>query len=86
MAENTENYITFSTPIKKEIDNGKTVTYKINFSGSFRFISSSLSNLVDNLSEGFHDYIGVKIKNCILNVLIVENSTRKLLTKNKLKI
>ena len=73
LAENTENYITFSTPVKKEIDNGKTITYKINFSGSFRFMSSSLSSLVDNLSEGFHDteckeydsyrdYIGVKDK------------------------
>ena len=60
-------------------------------------MSSSLSSLVDNLSEGFHDTeckecdsyrdcIGLKIKNCVLNVLIVENSTRKLLTKNKLKI
>ena len=54
LGENTEKYITFSVPIKKELDNGKTITYKIKFFESFRFISSSLSNLVDSLSEGLH--------------------------------
>ena len=49
--ENTEKYITFSTPIKKEHDNGKTTTYKVKFVDSCRFVQSSLSNLVDNLSE-----------------------------------
>ena len=51
LAENTEKYITFSVPIKKELDNGKTVTYKQNFIDSFRFMSTSLSKFVDNLSE-----------------------------------
>ena len=49
-------------PIKKEITkkykdgNNKTTktSYKIKFSDSFRFMSSSLSNLVDKLSEGLH--------------------------------
>ena len=40
-------------PIKKELDNGKTITYKIKFIDSFRFMSSSISTLVDNSSEGF---------------------------------
>ena len=31
------------------------ISYKINFIDSFRFKSSSLSNLVDNLSEGLHN-------------------------------
>ena len=54
LRENTEKYITFLVPIKKELDNGKLITYKIKFIGSFRFMSGSLSNLVDNLFEGFH--------------------------------
>ena len=48
--ENTGKYITFSVPIKKENDNGKTFTYKLKFIDSYRFMQDSLSNLVDNLS------------------------------------
>ena len=51
LGENTEKYITFSIPIKKEHDNGKTITYKIKFIDSCRFMQSRLSDLVDNLSE-----------------------------------
>ena len=51
LGENTEKYITFSVPIKKELDNSKTITYKLKFIDSFRFMSTSLSKLVDNLSE-----------------------------------
>ena len=62
LGENTEKYITFSVPIKKEItkkdkdgnDKITTISYKIKFIDSFRFMSTSLSNLVDNLSEGLH--------------------------------
>ena len=46
-----EKYITFLVPIKKKSDNSKTITYKLKFIDSFRFMSTSLSNLVDNLSE-----------------------------------
>ena len=46
-----EKYITFSVPIKKELDNGKTVTCKLKFVDSFRFMSTSLSSLVDKFSE-----------------------------------
>ena len=71
--ENTEKYITFSVPIKKKIDNKDLeITYKIKFI-SYRFMSSLLSKLVDNLSEGIHnnkcsdcesnlDYIKIKKK------------------------
>ena len=52
--EKTEEHITFLVPIKKELDNDKTITYKTNFIDSFRFMSSSLSNLADNLSERLH--------------------------------
>ena len=54
LGENTEKYITFPVPIKKDLDNGKTITCKIKFIDSFRFMSSSLSSLVDNLSHGLH--------------------------------
>ena len=51
LGENIEKYIDFSVPIDKEIDNGKSIKYKINFIDSFIFVSSSLSNLVNNLSD-----------------------------------
>ena len=51
LGENTEKYITFSAPISKELDNCKTVTYKLKFIDSFKFMPTSLSSLVDNLSE-----------------------------------
>ena len=53
LGENTEKYITFSVPLKKENDNGKKITYKLKFIDSYRFMSTSLSNVVDNLS-GIH--------------------------------
>ena len=57
-----EKYITFLVPIKKEITkkdkNGNNkitkISYKIKFIDSSRFMSTSLSNLVSNLSEGLH--------------------------------
>ena len=56
LGENTEKYITFSVRIKKKIDNKDLeITYKIKFIDSYRFMSSSLSKLVDNLSEGIHN-------------------------------
>ena len=57
LGENKEKYITFSVPIKKEYneDEDKTIIYRIKFIDSFRFVSTSLSNLVDNLSGGIHD-------------------------------
>ena len=53
-----EKYITFSVPIKKEVNNydgkKKTITYKLKFIDSFRFIPDSLSTLVDNTSGIFN--------------------------------
>ena len=48
LVENTEKYITFSVPIKKENDNNKTIIYRLKFINSYRFMSTSLSSLVDN--------------------------------------
>ena len=64
LGKNTEKYTTFSVLIKKEITkkdkngNDKTteMSYKIKFIDSYRFMSTSLSNLVSNLSEGFHEF------------------------------
>ena len=50
------NYLTFSVRIKKVLDNGETITYKVKFIDIFRFMSSSLSRYADNLYEGLHDY------------------------------
>ena len=44
-----EKYITFSVPIKKKCDDNKTITHKLRFIDSFRFMNFSLSDLVDNL-------------------------------------
>ena len=50
MRVNTEKYITFSVPLKKENNNDKKIKYKLHFIDSYRLMSTSLSNLVDNLS------------------------------------
>ena len=58
-----EEYIIFSVHIKKEItkkdkdgnDKITEISYKITFIDSFKFMSTSLSNLVNNLSEGVHN-------------------------------
>ena len=61
LRENTEKYITFSVPISKKLDNGKTITYRWKFIDSFRFRSTLLSSLVNNLSE-IYRYKNVEIK------------------------
>ena len=50
IGENMETYITFSVPIKTECDDNKIIAYKQRFIDSFRFMPTSLSELVDNLS------------------------------------
>ena len=51
LGENTEKYITFSVPLKKEIKDNKLVTYKLRFVDSSRFMNTSLASLVANLSK-----------------------------------
>ena len=58
-------YKTFSVLINKELYNCKTITYKIKFIDSFRFISSSLSSLADNLSKGLHNYECLDCESCL---------------------
>ena len=51
LGENTEKYISFSVPTKKEHENDKTITYKSKFIDTYRFMRSKLSDLVDNFSK-----------------------------------
>ena len=46
-----EKYKTFSVLIRKKDDEDNTITYKLKFIDSMRFMNSSLEKLVDNLSE-----------------------------------
>ena len=60
LGENTEKNISFTVPMEKEVTridkNGeeitKNISYMLKFIDSARFMASSLSNLVINLSEG----------------------------------
>ena len=93
----TEKYITFSVPIKKKIENKDIeITYKIKFIDSYRFMSSSLSELVDNLSEGIHnnkcvdcesclDYIKTKNEKLILKCFNCEQYYKKKFNKELIK-
>ena len=54
-----EKYITFSVQIKKECDGGKIY--------SFRFMSTSLSELADNMSGIFNS---IECKSCVEKIKI----------------
>ena len=97
LGENTEKYITFSVPLKEKIENKNIeMTYKIKFIDSFRFMSSSLSKLADNLSEGIDnnkcadckfslDYIETKNENLILECYNCKQGYRKKFNKELIK-
>ena len=79
LGENTEKYITFSVPLKNKIENKNIeITYKIKFIDSYRFMSSSLSKRVDNLSEDIHNNKCVNCNSC-LDYIKIKNE--KLLLK-----
>ena len=58
----TEKYITFTVPIQKEVtrtdkneeETTKNTSYILQFIDNARFMASSLSNLVNNLSDRLH--------------------------------
>ena len=58
-----EKYVTFSAPIQKKCGDGKTIAHKFYFIDSFRFILTSLSELVDNLSGKF--FHSIECKKCM---------------------
>ena len=74
LGKNTEKYITFSVPLRKKIENKNIeITYKIKFIDSYRFMSSSLSKLVDNLPEGIHNNKCADCESCLDYVRSTEN-------------
>ena len=59
LGENTENYITFTVPIEKEVTRtdkniAKNICYILQFIDSERYMAISLSNLINSFSEGIH--------------------------------
>ena len=87
LGENTEKYITFSVPIKKKFENKDLeITYKVKFIDSYRFMASSLSKLVDNLSEGSNlDYIKIKNEKLILECHNCKQRYKKKFNKELIK-
>ena len=81
IGDNMEKYTTFSVPIKKECDNGKTSTNKLKFIDSFRFMSTSLSELVDNTSGNFNN---IECKSCIEKIKFISECCFVVLKNNKL--
>ena len=78
--ESIKKYITFSVAIEKEVTRTnkygkeitKTISHRLQFIDSTRFMASSLSNLVDNLAEGIHK---TKCTNC--NICCLEFTNTK---------
>ena len=104
LGENTEKYITFLVSIKKKITKTDTngndkitkILYKTKFIDSFRFMSSSLSNLVDNLYERLHsdtrtdfkfylDYMTTKDEQLIFRCFECKNNYEKDFNKGLIK-
>ena len=69
LRQNKEKYKTFSVPVKKEItkidkdgnESFETISCKIKLIANMRSMATSLSKLVDNLTEGIHK---IKCKDC----------------------
>ena len=84
LGENTEKCITFSVLIKKKIENKDLeIIYKIKFIDSYRFMSSSLSKLVDNLFKGIHNNECVDCKSNLDYVRITTAKPSSLERKNE---
>ena len=69
IGENMEKYITFSVPIKEEYEDGRTITGKLRFIDSFRFMFASLSDL-NNMSGIFNS---MQWKSCMEKIKLIRN-------------
>ena len=61
IAKNTENYISFSVKVEVEkytdkLGNEKSKEIELRFIDSFKFMSSSLDSLINNLAKGGHEF------------------------------
>ena len=75
LGENSEKYITFSVPIKKKTENKDIeITYKIKFIDSYRFMATSLSKLVDNLTEDIHGDKCVDCKSDLSYIKVIDEA------------
>ena len=91
---NTDKYMCFSIPLRKEIKYNKYVTYNLKFIDSKRFMDDSLSNLVDNLSGLYeckclnkkdqHIKIKCKEQKVVIHKNIIENNKEKQIHENKI--
>ena len=79
LGENIEKDITFSVPIKKELDNGKSFKYKLKFVDSFKFMTRKLAGLINKLSEIYSEECrGCKERKKIKSVcdfIVLKNNT-----------
>ena len=75
LGENTEKYVTFSVAIKKRIENkDMEITYRIKFTDSFRFMATSLSKLVDSLTEVIHNDKCINCKSDISYMKVIDET------------
>ena len=84
LGENVEKYKTFSASVEKELakidEDGNesvlTISYKVKFIDTGRFMASLLSNLVDNLVEEVQK-IKCKICDCFIECENVKDNSIK---------
>ena len=62
-------------PIKKKIGTKDIeITYKIKFIGSYRFMATSLSKLVDNLTEDIHGHKCVDCNSDLSHMKVIDEA------------
>ena len=76
IAKNTENYISFSVKVEVEkytnkLGNEKSKEIELRFIDSFKFMSSSLDSLVNNLAKGGHEFWGFEKYNLEQRKLLI---------------
>ena len=60
-----KNLLLFHYQLKKNLIMVKQLHTRLKFIDSFRFVSTSLSSLVDNLLEGLHSVECMNCKSCL---------------------